>query len=707
MIKVEDFGLVGPSYTAPMLLQGTEECINWYVEIADIGSVKMPLALLGTPGLNPVLNNAELPEMNAAGQPLQEPLSGPVRGLHVLPGGVQALMVVGNGVYIVNASKFVGQEISLAAKKVGELTTNEGPVSISDNGVAVGQMPLNDNMTGPAHVGGGGGRGPDLGTSGNDNEEIIEAYLVALQIATQGAVTSAKVVSEFGKGGYAVIVDGMHMYYYLLSGVPTIIDFSINNVAGESVTFTEGPQLADGSYQGTITFPTGGSIPDGLVVAQSGSEAQNVFIAFAEGSSPGDIASRFPPGTTFYVDPTGQQLTIDFNNLTLLVQTPTEVANFDSSEAFIGILINPFGIVTDPAAVEFGPSNRVDFFEGWFIFNQIGSRLWFTNAPVPYTLTFSGLFYALADNGSDNLITLMVNQGELFLFTEYRIECWVNSGGTNFAWTRLEGVSPQLGCSAPFSLARLGTQLVWLERNEQGENTVYQQTGYTGVRISTHAMEHEISKYPEVSDAVAYTYDDEGHLFYVITFPSADVTWVYDDTSTEKFGYPCWHKRLSSDENGQYHRHRSNCFMNILNTRIVGDYQSGQLHHMNRDFLTDAGMPIRSLRRTRHIWAPSSRARVYLPQMQLEFTPGVGTTQGQGFNPKAMLRWSSDGGFSWSREYWAPIGKTGETRNRCMFRQLGYAHDRVFEVSFSDPVPRDLIGCTLYGEPEVPAIGMG
>ena len=64
-----------------------------------------------------------------------------------------------------------------------------------------------------------------------------------------------------------------------------------------------------------------------------------------------------------------------------------------------------------------------------------------------------------------------------------------------------------------------------------------------------------------------------------------------------------------------------------------------------------------------------------------------------------MLRWLDiDSDTGWSSEHWASIGKAGVSRNRAMWRALGRARDRVWEVSITDPVPRDIIGATLYAE---------
>jgi hypothetical protein len=73
----------------------------------------------------------------------------------------------------------------------------------------------------------------------------------------------------------------------------------------------------------------------------------------------------------------------------------------------------------------------------------------------------------------------------------------------------------------------------------------------------------------------------------------------------------------------------------------------------------------------------------------------VGLQTGQGENPQAILRWSNDGATTFGTEHWASIGKAGRYKNRAMWRRLGEARDRVFEVRVTDPVYRDVVGASL------------
>lgn len=449
-----------------------------------------------------------------------------------------------------------------------------------------------------------------------------------------------------GLGGYAVLVDGTYGYLYRIAGAGTA------------------------TMSGTVTNTSTTLTPSGSL--------NYAFIVGATLSSP---SGAIPAGTTV--------ASVSFNSVTI---TMSAAATASPGAETITATLAAFQQITDPA---FLASDRIAFIEGWLIFNNTGTRTFFTNAPIPYTVQFAGSFYALKDSSTDNLITLYEQDRELWLIGERTSEVWYNSGGANFAFSRVPGAGPQIGCGAKHSITLMGNTLMWLARNEQGENFVVCTEQYAWRRLSTHAIEKAIASYPIVSDAIGYAYQDEGHLFYVLTFPTADVTWVFDAT------IEIWHQRLSYDSNaGVYHRHRGNCYMNFQDLRMVGDYQSGQVHQMSRKYFTDAGQVIRRQRRTPHVWSRENRKRVFLSALQVEFTPGVGLQTGQGSNPQAMLRWSNDGGFTWSNEHWTTIGAAGATRNRAIWRRMGYARDRVYELNYSDPTAADIVGATLFGEGE-------
>lgn len=336
-------------------------------------------------------------------------------------------------------------------------------------------------------------------------------------------------------------------------------------------------------------------------------------------------------------------------------------------------------------------ADRVMFIDGWLIFNKPNSQTFYTS-PLYWngTTAMDATYFALKDSSTDYLITMYEDRREAWMIGERTTEVWFDAGNTTFPFSRLQGVTLQHGCAAKHSIVRVGDGLMWLARDERGQNIVVRTNGYQLGTISTHAVNRAIASYTVVSDAIGWSYQEDGHTFYVLTFPTADATWVWDDTTH------MWHQRMSYDHvAGVFHRHMSNCFFEFADMRLVGDYASGNVYQLSRSIYTDNGNPLVAWRRTPHVWDERDRERVFHERLQIEFTPGVGLQTGQGSNPQAVLKWSDDGGQTWSNEHWTSIGAAGGTKNRAIWRRLGAARDRVYDVRFSDPIARDVVGASL------------
>ena len=348
-----------------------------------------------------------------------------------------------------------------------------------------------------------------------------------------------------------------------------------------------------------------------------------------------------------------------------------------------------FNRIIDPA---FLGADKVCFIDGWLLFNKPSTQVFYTS-PLYWdgVKAFDGSFYALKDTNTDNIVSMLETNRELWILGERSTEIWYDGGGQNFAFQRQGGTVLQMGCAAKHSVVRMGQGLIWLGRSERGESTIVMTQGYSYVPISTFPISYAIGRYTRTDDAFAYYYSEDGHEFYVITFPTADATWCYDLTTKQ------WHSRASQDPNGTtLHRHRSSAYMNLSNNRIVGDYQNGKLYKLTRQVFDEDGTPLPAIRRTPHVWDGSDRKRTIGWQLQIEFIPGVGL-QGKAV-PQVMLRISNDGGFTWSNERTTDIGAIGQTKRRAIWRQLGASRDRVYEVKITDPVVRDIVGASLEME---------
>lgn len=288
---------------------------------------------------------------------------------------------------------------------------------------------------------------------------------------------------------------------------------------------------------------------------------------------------------------------------------------------------------------------------------------------------YDGLDVATVEGIAGNLVRVVANRSELWMFKQFSTKVYNASGG-DFPFTPIESATMQRGCAAKRSVVVESDTAVWLG----DDRIVYMAQTYSPVRISTFAIEKEIENYSVISDAEAFIYTQEGHKFYVLTFPTALVTWVYDITTG------LWHERQSFGK-GRW-RASSYAFFNDMN--LVGDFETGNIYQLDLDTYDEDGDILHALATCPPIWGDTNR--LTHDRIQIEFDTGVGLTTGQGSDPQCMLRFSDDGGYNWSNERLIPIGKIGQFKDRAVARRMGQSRERIYEVSVTDPVKRNITG---------------
>lgn len=353
---------------------------------------------------------------------------------------------------------------------------------------------------------------------------------------------------------------------------------------------------------------------------------------------------------------------------------------------------NAFGQITD---ADFPGAVTVCYLDGYFVFNQPNSQLMWVTSILDGT-SIDPLDFASTEGSPDGLVAVASNFREIWAFGTNSIEVWYDSGATDFPLQRIQGAFNELGLAAPYSVAKMDNGLFWLGRDRRGQGMVYRANGYAGQRISTHAVEWQIQQYADMSDAIGYTYQQDGHSFYVLVFPSANTTWVYDAATQ------AWHERAGFIA-GAFTRHRSNCQMAFNGKIVVGDFENGNIYSFDLEDYSDNGSIQKWLRSWRALpQGQNNLKRTAQHSLQLDVESGTGLNLGQGSDPEIMLRWSDDGGHTWSNEHWAKMGKIGEYYRRVFWRRLGMTlklRDRVYEVSGTDPVKIAIMGAELIISP--------
>lgn len=651
-----DFGFVGPSYTSPSIYQDAQECINFFPEIDPLKQpgVRGVVALYPTPGLvtKAVLNHGE------------------IRGLRTVSGGQQLVAVSGPYVYVLSSN--------LTPTIVGFLNTSTGRVGITDNGINVyivdGAYRYTWRISTPAAA----------------------IFLGSLSGTTLTVTSLSSGTLAVGQQVFGVGIANETVITALGTGTGGTGTYTVNisqTVASEDMSTAAAGAIVTGSISGTtltVSAVTSGVLYVGQTIQGTGVTANTMITALVSGTG----------GLGTYTVSTSQTV----SSTTLYALNFTQIPSSDGA---------------------FSGGNTVDIVDNYFVYNKPQSQEWGASdflSPVSPNLS-----YGLKDGAPDNLVSLIVDHREVYLLGENSSEVWVDVGAVPFPFQRIPGTSTQHGIASVFSVARLGNSFAYVSRNIRGEGQIVQMNGYTPVRISTHAVENTLQN-QYIDDAIAWTYQLEGHEIYVVSFPTLDLTWAYD-VATQM-----WHKWLWVDSDNVYHRHRGNCSALFQNIIIVGDHSNGKLYELSKEVYTDDGNEIRRVRRAPHL--VSDLQRQYFDEFQIQFQPGVGTTglstqntsnyignpyyiypgatlsvppnvtlyianqnaintQDVTTNPKAMLRWSNDGGSTWSHEYWVSIGAMGKYKNRAIWRRLGMARDRIFEVVVTDPVNAVIVSANL------------
>ena len=346
-----------------------------------------------------------------------------------------------------------------------------------------------------------------------------------------------------------------------------------------------------------LTFPNAAPVravyapAAGKLIVVCGNKVYRVDGRWNYTQCPGELATA--SGVVCIADNGTDAVLVDGNNGYVL-NLASNVVSRITSDAFYG-------------------ADRVGFIDGYFIFNKPATQQFYISSL--YGTDFDALDFASAEGATDLLVSLIVDHREVWMFGETTTEVFYNSGNPDFPIERMNGAYLEHGCAAPHSVAKLDNTVFWVGKDANGSGTVWRANGYSPQRISTHALEYAIQSYSNINDAVAYTYQKDGHAFYVLTFPSANKTWVYDAATG------LWHERAYW-LNGDFLRHRSNCCAFYAGVHVVGDFANGKLYALDSEYYMDDGEPLVAQRAAPVV--SNGSKRLFHRAIQIEIEEGVG-----------------------------------------------------------------------------------
>lgn len=304
--------------------------------------------------------------------------------------------------------------------------------------------------------------------------------------------------------------------------------------------------------------------------------------------------------------------------------------------------------------------------------------------------------FALRAAAPDNWVAMLVNAPDVILLGSVSGDVWFDAGNFPFPLAPRPGATFPYGCAATFSLAAAGDSVLWLSQNEDGIGPVVRMRGYTPQPISTYALDTAIAGYARTSridDAEALTYQKAGHTFYVLRFPAAKATWVYDLKTGQ------WHERGKwvSTANS-YDVWNPRVITYAFGKHLTGNVTNGILAEMDETIGTELDGTAIVRKRIPPALAVEDGGRIFVDRFELGIEPGVGVQIGQGSDPQVMLRISRNFAKTWGNELMRSFGAIGDYDKRVFWNRLGSSPvSWVPEITISEPVPVRIVSASIEG----------
>jgi len=381
---------------------------------------------------------------------------------------------------------------------------------------------------------------------------------------------------------------------------------------------------------------------------------------------------------------------------TYIAANPTQIMFVDGTDGYIYTVgSGAFAIISD-ADFPTLPGGVV-FLDGYFITFQTGTGLFYTSA-LNNGLAWDAADVATAESNMDKIVGLGVVKGDLWLFGTISLEIWYNAANVSGSpFSPRDGLELRTGCGAAKSIVELDDLLIWLDNRGfivQSAISPFVRSNNSGYElkiVSDEALTTEILSYADRSDAIAMSYNDRGHLMYQITFPSEHKTWVFDYTSKS------WHERsFYNAQFGADEYHLAQYAANVGQLTIMAGIRNGRIFKSSPSVYEDFLQPIRRRRVTALQHDVENYNLIGVDRVAVR----IGIADSNVVSPKITMRYSNDGGHTWSHHLIRDLGAVGEYAKSITWNRLGVAREWLFEFSIVEPMPFSIIDATAIASVE-------
>jgi len=338
--------------------------------------------------------------------------------------------------------------------------------------------------------------------------------------------------------------------------------------------------------------------------------------------------------------------------------------------------------ITDP---DFITSDTVVFKDGYFVFTASDGSVFF-NSALNDPLNYRALDFGTAEIDPDKIVAAHVNHNELYIFGTETLELFQNIGGSGFPFQRIQGAIIQKGLHAKFGVVDLDQTFAFVGGGFNELSAIYQVlNSATAGKISTDAIDEQIQLFTkeEIADCKAISYFDRGNQIAAFTFESKRIpsrTFAYNATTSKITGIPTWFEFQSGVSDNRWN---VNTVVSAYGKLLCGTTTSA-ISVLDKNTYTELDNTI--MRQFTSITISDSEDPLFYSKIVLYLEAGVGTTTGQGSNPKVLMEFS-DNAKTFGNGRTRKIGKIGAFMQETEWRRNGRSSAfRVFRFTITDPV---------------------
>jgi len=321
-------------------------------------------------------------------------------------------------------------------------------------------------------------------------------------------------------------------------------------------------------------------------------------------------------------------------------------------------------------------ASTVTYINRRVVYDGVGGDIAFSDLSAPLTVNSANVI--IAESKADDTLAVYAYKQQLIAFGETSIQPMYNSGSGNPPYAFILNATQEVGLGAIHSINSNNKFLYFLGN----DLSIYQMAGLTLNPIGNPAIGQAIENYSDTSDAFGVCFTLDNTNFYMISFPTGNETWLFNETAG------IW-TNLAYGTSGDQHLISSYNF--IYGKHLVTDRRNGNVYELDFDTYTDNGDTIQHRRDTISINGDTfgkPGADVFMNSLRLTIESGTSLVTAES---QMIMQYSDDNGRSWSSERWVSIGDQGEYRHELVWYGLGTFKNRMFRFTMSDAIKWVLI----------------